>query len=390
MSINRVERKMQTVTERPALLHKQAGMTLVELMVAVVLGLFLTWGAMQAFLSGKQAYSMQQSLSRIQENVRLAEEFIGFDIRSSGDYGCGSGDQFITVEGVADDVATCAANSTASTPGINALNTPGNIRYNFNYAVYGYDSTEAVAITALGLSPAALAGTDVLVVRPVVDVGGLTSATSPGSITSLAVNPTTGLAANDFIAVSDCAHARIYQISAVTATSVTLGGTTPGNRCTNEGAQYFELGASVRKLDTVFYYVANNGSARPALYRYSVSASLAAGAGYAAAELLEGVDNIQLQFGVDTNKDSLINVYRNPTAVSAAEWNGWDKDNNMVRSVRYSLVMRGEDAVLPDVQQYDVDGQTYYGGAATAAAGDRRLRQVMTGTVGIRSRVNPG
>ncbi|MBK8289090.1 MAG: prepilin-type N-terminal cleavage/methylation domain-containing protein [Cellvibrionales bacterium] len=66
----------------------QQGLSLVELMVAIALGLFLSWGAIQAFLSGKQTYSTQQALSRIQENARLVQEFLGFDIRSAGTYGC--------------------------------------------------------------------------------------------------------------------------------------------------------------------------------------------------------------------------------------------------------------------------------------------------------------
>ena len=35
-------------------LRSQQGLSLVELLVAMALGLFLTWGATQAFLTGKQ------------------------------------------------------------------------------------------------------------------------------------------------------------------------------------------------------------------------------------------------------------------------------------------------------------------------------------------------
>ena len=44
----------------------QRGFTLIELLVAIALGIFLTWGVIEAFMSGKRAYSLQQSLSRIQ------------------------------------------------------------------------------------------------------------------------------------------------------------------------------------------------------------------------------------------------------------------------------------------------------------------------------------
>ena len=83
-SRNSAVRIPSPVVRIPSPRAAQQGLSLVELMVAIALGLFLSWGAIQAFLSGKQTYSTQQALSRIQENARLVQDFLGFDIRSDG------------------------------------------------------------------------------------------------------------------------------------------------------------------------------------------------------------------------------------------------------------------------------------------------------------------
>jgi type IV pilus assembly protein PilW len=50
--------------------HKtnQTGMTLIEIMVALLIGAFLLGGVLQIFTGSQQTYLMQQNLSRLQEN----------------------------------------------------------------------------------------------------------------------------------------------------------------------------------------------------------------------------------------------------------------------------------------------------------------------------------
>ncbi len=63
---------------------KQQGMTLVEIMIALVLGVFLIAGVLQIFLGAKQSNRMLDNLSRMQENGRFAMDFISRDIREAG------------------------------------------------------------------------------------------------------------------------------------------------------------------------------------------------------------------------------------------------------------------------------------------------------------------
>jgi type IV pilus assembly protein PilW len=62
-------------------LRHQTGLTLIEVMIAMLLGVFLIGGILQIFISTKQTYRMQENLSRLQENGRFAMDFISRDIR---------------------------------------------------------------------------------------------------------------------------------------------------------------------------------------------------------------------------------------------------------------------------------------------------------------------
>ncbi|MEQ1486712.1 PilW family protein [Methyloglobulus sp.] len=60
---------------------QQQGFTLVEIMIALLIGVFLLGGVMGVFLNTKQTYSVQEALSRLQENGRFAMDFLAKDIR---------------------------------------------------------------------------------------------------------------------------------------------------------------------------------------------------------------------------------------------------------------------------------------------------------------------
>jgi type IV pilus assembly protein PilW len=64
--------------------HSQSGISLIEIMIALLIGAFLLGGVLQIFIGGKQTYRMQESLSRLQENGRFALDFIGRDVRMAG------------------------------------------------------------------------------------------------------------------------------------------------------------------------------------------------------------------------------------------------------------------------------------------------------------------
>ena len=72
-------------------MNKQVGFSLVEIMIALLIGLFLLGGILQMFSASQQTYRMQSNLARLQENGRFALDFLARDIRMAGYWGCLSG-----------------------------------------------------------------------------------------------------------------------------------------------------------------------------------------------------------------------------------------------------------------------------------------------------------
>lgn len=75
---------MNRTNQSPSLIQSQRGLTLIEIMVALVLSLFLIAGVIQLFLGSKQTYRFHDALSRLQENGRFALDSMTRDIRMAG------------------------------------------------------------------------------------------------------------------------------------------------------------------------------------------------------------------------------------------------------------------------------------------------------------------
>lgn len=109
----------------------QRGMTLVEVMIAMTLGLLVTLAVTSLFLSQQDSYRQNEAASRMQENARFALELITQDLRHAGFFG---------ELGEPIDIAVATAVSDAA-----ANNCAGGI-FNFtaadNLLVYANDETD--------------------------------------------------------------------------------------------------------------------------------------------------------------------------------------------------------------------------------------------------------
>ena len=75
-----IVRKHYPRTRRPL----QHGLSLVELLVAMTVGLLLTAGVLTVFVNSKQTYRVQDNLSHLQENGRFALILLGNALRMAG------------------------------------------------------------------------------------------------------------------------------------------------------------------------------------------------------------------------------------------------------------------------------------------------------------------
>jgi type IV pilus assembly protein PilW len=365
----------------------QRGMTLVELMVALLIGLLLTGGAIQVFISNRAAYAFNEGLQRVQENGRFAIDSLTFNARMAGYLGCLSG---VTVH--------------------NNLGSSTNIQYNFAQAIVGYEAVgtgpaqtftptavnPANSTTAADWAPAlpapilnnAIKGSDVLVVRNVNAASqSLVGAFNTGS-TVVAGATTADYAVGDIAIVSDCTKASVFQITGVTDTTASgvtrvdlthTGTGTPGNATASWSTdQQYAAGAQIARSETwVFYVGARAGGGPPALFqmRLQTSAGTTSALG-AAEEIVDNVDTMQILYGVDTDADGDVDQYSKADSVSGANW------ANVV-AVRIGLLTRS-----PDEYGSELDTRTYVvNETGFDPQNDRRARQVFTATTGLRNRL---
>jgi type IV pilus assembly protein PilW len=69
-------------------LNRLAGLSLIELLVAIALGGLLMGGAISLFVNNRATYEVTNDMARLQENARFALQILTQDIRMAGYTGC--------------------------------------------------------------------------------------------------------------------------------------------------------------------------------------------------------------------------------------------------------------------------------------------------------------
>jgi len=344
---------------------KQSGLSLVEILVALLISLFLLGGIIQVYMGNKTSYRFTDASSRIQENGRFAIDQITTDVRMAGFFGC----------------VNMASNSDLVQ---NHLNTGSG---NYDPNVHAFTTLPPIQVTA----NAGLNASDDLTVRGSKPGQANVSTTlaMPGS-GAIQVTGNTVFQNGDIILITNCWTSDIFEANSAAAAAgvTTLTHTTaapadtPGNMGVNPcGAGGHCLNGTITaNLDSA--YSANNSSVYSLQnVNYSIQAS-ASGNGEPALwrsenndnqELIEGVEQMIVLYGVDTDGD----VDRSPNQYLASNA---VVNLAQVTAIRVFLVVRSDrDFVLENNQTYTLNGQNIN-------APDRRMRQVFSVTVDLRNR----
>lgn len=336
--------------------NAHSGFGMIELLVAIAIGMLLVAVMGQIYISSKQTYNTSDAVARIQENGRFALIKLSEDLRMAGFWGCGSGGLSIQ----------------------NNLNPAG-----VGYTAELYDYSDGI----VGQDGA----TDIINVGYSINSGIKVVQQMPNVSANIKVTPNEVLGQGDIVLVCDVQQGDIFQITNMTAsggiaakdTVVHNSGNTtePGNynpvSCspgvgaggmTHCLSKSYDTNARLMQPIKVRYWVATGAAGTPALFRSENGV---------AAELVEGIENMQIRYGVDTTGDLAVDSYADATGV--ADW-------SLVMSVRVSFLVRSpENNVVQTAQTYtyDSDGN---GVVENITAADRRLRQVFTTTVNLRNR----
>ena len=322
-----------------------AGVSLVELMISMVLGLIIIAALVTVFASTSAARNELERTSRQIENGRFAMELLSDDLRIAGFYGELNVAQVAPAASLLDPCSTNVADWTG------AINLP----------VQGYDN----GASAPGCIPASLkAGTDILIVRRAA-----TCEAGIGSCPAVVAN-------TPYFQVSKCSTE-----SAATPFSIGMQGTaTFALRARNCTAT-----AGLRQYVVHIYFVStNNGSGQPipTLKRLEFN-----GTTFVEAPLVEGIEELNIEYGIDNDGDGAPNAYTtNPSTYTYAgclACNAWDNWANVV-TARVSLLARNVDASpnYTDTKTYSL-GLDATGAAVTVTPGGAYRRHVYSGLVRV-------
>lgn len=382
--------------------NRQRGISLVELMVAMLISSFLLIGLVQIFATNRVTYQADEGLARLQENGRFAVDFLVRDIRMAGNMGCLGKIPPDKQENVWNYLApgptSAAFDLSTGINGFEAIGTAPGAAYTLPilYAPTNVFSTTP-ALNAALIPSGAIGGTDVLAVRfmdgnsvPLVPNGSGRYHDSA----QVFVGTPNGLAQDDIVMVTNCRQAAVFQITNNPASGniAHANGGSPGNICPNWGTggckgrdNAFQAGSQVSVVRSRFFYIARQTSTAvgPALFRQEIGATSVPN------ELVEGIENMQILYGIDSN----------PQNDTGADGHGADNylpansvtDWSRVVSVRIGLLLStnntaGQADTTQDTATYTVAGVTLNVSGVTASPTDnRRRRRVFTTTIGLRN-----
>ncbi len=319
--------------------RRNRGFSMVELMVALVITLILMAGVSQIFLSSKKSYVIQDTLGRMQENGRYAMEIITTDLRRSGYWG-GNAD----INAIEDNTPAGDNNGNKIATD-NGTCSDANWARMLTYPIFGKDDNR----TDYGCLPSDDTHVgDILVVRYAAPwiVGGVT---------------TPNFQNNQYYIRSSLFEGRLFRGQDQAANPLT--------------------GAAVRTSELVsngyFIHTSTNSDASkctgsdaiPSLYRIALR-----NGALSSEEIAYGVDQFQVQYGLDTNGDATVDSYVNaPAASNTTSW-------GQVIAARIWILVRAE---CPETGF--TNSNTYSIGNVDYTPNDGYRRQLFTSTISLRN-----
>ena len=353
---------------RPSV-RSAAGFSLVEIMVAMLVSLFLLAGVFQLYLGNQQTSRLGTGVGDLQQTGQFALDELAGNLRMAAFQGCAD-----------------AVRVTAPVLALNAPTTDLSAT-----AVRGFEVATNGTWTG-GTAPANWNGT---VPRPLSDVlqvqGGsravanlASTMSSESAQVALASNPD-NIAAGEMVIIADCRVADLFRVTSVTG-GLTLVHATSDNSSASLTKPYVHNGinaAQATRFNSWIYFVrdsgrnAADGSDIFSLFRLDTSRT-----GQTAQELVEGVEQLQVLYGERIGTQNI----RYRAAPNVANW-------GQVVAVKLALLVASRDPVL-DVADATAGyalldqtaAKTGTSGATITYANDRRLRRVFSATVNIRNR----
>jgi prepilin-type N-terminal cleavage/methylation domain-containing protein len=330
--------------------RRSRGFSLVELMIALVLGLIVVGGLIQVLISNRTAYRLQESSNFLQQNLRYGTDRIGWSLRMADFWG-GPAASAATITGAANDGSGASSCNDVFASAVIPSGSGGG-------GVFGYDGASAFPIFTSCLTNASdyVKGTDVLVVR-------------------YADTDACALTGTTFTTVNCLPASRYYLTSGVGGPAVLTAGTGGGTAATINSP----LQAYVYPLRAEIYYLrpcsspgaggctatSDGGTPIPTLMRMRIDSSSST---MKAEPIVEGIEQLQFEYGIATSSaPQAVSQWLNAKDLTATTW-------PLVIAVRVSMVTvaRQRDTAVPGAYTFNLTKGCKYsiavGGAASYGA----------------------
>ncbi len=342
--MNRAHEQLSFNSTRESL-RRQRGVTLVELMVALALGLLITVAMLKVYVDASRMYRFNEGLARVQENGRFALEFIRRDARVAGFWGCYS-----------------------EAPLTNQISATSD----------AWLDVAAGHIT--GTNDDGLNSADSITFRSATGSGTLVNTTMTAASDSVSVDSVATITSGMSALISDCDNGDIFQVTGISGTSLAHAAGTNTNTSANLSKTYASGSRVYQAQQSTFCIALGADPLQPSLRRLTnpTSGQTCASNGD---ELIEGVENMQILYGEDTDADSE-GANGDGTANRYVPIGTASLDIDRVVSVRLSLLARS----LNNNLTTEPSPYTFNGTAVTPGATDKYLRKVFTTTITLRNK----
>jgi type IV pilus assembly protein PilW len=345
-------------------IHRQNGLSLVELMIAMLLGLILIGGVIKIYLSSKSSYRLEQGVAQVQEEGRFAIHFISNKARMAGYAGCNSELPAASISSV--------------------LDLDGSARdkyfYDFHQYVHGFDDITSTPPVLGAPTHAPIRGSDIFSVKTSSGNGTRITDAMPPNSNNLKVSSTNGLYEGDIVMLSDCTSATIFEITKVMKDAVHIkhmqhNGPPPQNK-QKTLPKKFGAGSGLTKLTTYTYFIAPRDATDTDCSKGSCGLWIKVGDG-AEEELVKGIEAMQVEYGVKRGANETPGQY--VPASSVTDWNS-------VVSIRIALLASSDGSAVSkkpaSTPTFDLLGKT-----VSAPETDMKLRRVFVRTIAIRNQM---
>lgn len=400
---------------------RQAGLSMIELMVALAIGVVLLLGLVQVFGASRAAFGAAEGLSRVQESGRFVAELMRNEIRMAGHLGCINEAGTLGVPGAPFQPSQPFLFNHLANPSTTLANAPFAFRidlpiqgYEFTGGTTGPNENYALGAVALagagGFQPAlpgalgavaaeAVAGSDILVVRYLsadsVPLGTTGAAAGLVQVPPLLVD---FVQPNVVYGLANCSTVTLVQARAAPApaTGVFNAGVGGLNVAVTpdgtgwDGRENYGVGSipGLHRYVASVYYVGIDAGGEPALFRRSVNPGVPAPHIGAREAVVEGVESMQLVFGADNTPfmDDQADVYQAADGINADVALGATADARWRRvvNVRVGLLVRSPQPA----SDQSVAGRTVrVADTVITLPQDGRVRQAYEALVVSRNRV---